>query len=132
MKPTPKSTFATWFLILFCAMFVHVPTSRAGEAAAPAEKAKIESLIKSMESMTDAFFVRNGKEYDAKTAARFLRGKWEANSDEIHTAVEFIDKAATKSSTSGKAYLIKTKAGVETPAADYLKAELKKLEKPTP
>lgn len=118
------------WLVLLSFIIAWAPPGRAGEGAAPAEKAKIETLIQRMETMTDASFVRNGKEYDAKTAARFLRGKWDANSDEIRTAAEFIDKAATKSSTSGKPYLIKTKAGVETPAADFLKAELKKLEKP--
>ncbi|MDB6072149.1 MAG: hypothetical protein JWL81_3320 [Verrucomicrobiales bacterium] len=125
-----KTTFSAWLLILLFTILSWTPAGWAGEAAAPAEKAKIESLILRMQTMTDASFVRNGKEYDAKTAARFLRGKWEANSDEIRTAADFIDKAATKSSTSGKPYMIKTKAGVETSAADFLKAELKKIEKP--
>ncbi|MEQ1853378.1 MAG: DUF5329 family protein, partial [Chthoniobacteraceae bacterium] len=76
------------------------------EEIAPAEKAKIEALISHLETLKDATFIRNGRDYDAKTAAKFLRGKWEANQKEIKTAADFVSKAATKSSTSGKPYVI--------------------------
>ena len=94
------------------------------------EKAKIEALIKHVAELKDAKFVRNDQEHDAKTAAKFLQGKWDANSAEIKTAKDFIDKAASKSSTTGKAYMIRFKDGKEQKAGDYLHAELKKLEKP--
>jgi hypothetical protein len=94
-----------------------------------AEKQKIEALIKHVEELKDAKFVRNDKEYDAKTAGAFLRGKWDANKKEIKTAQDFIDKAATVSSTSGKPYLIRFKDGQETKSGEYLKSELKKLNK---
>ena len=94
------------------------------------EKQKIEALITHVENLKDATFVRNGSDYDAKVAARFLRGKWSSNEDEIKTAQDFIAKAATGSSTSGKAYLIRFKDGREVPCADHLKAELSKLETP--
>jgi hypothetical protein len=91
------------------------------------EKEKIESLIKHVEGLADAKFVRNGREYDAKSAGKFLRGKWDANAREIKSATDFIDKAATKSSTSGDAYLIRFKDGKETKSGDYLREQLKKL-----
>jgi predicted Rossmann fold nucleotide-binding protein DprA/Smf involved in DNA uptake len=97
-------------------------------AAEMTERQKIEALIKHVEGLQDAKFVRNGTEHDAKTAAKFLRGKWESNEAEIKTAKDFIDKAATKSSTTGKPYLIRFKDGKEVPSADYLRGELKKLE----
>ena len=93
------------------------------------EKKKIEALIKHVEELKDAKFVRNDKEYDAKTAGAFLRGKWDAKKAEIKTALDFIDKAASVSSTSGKPYVIRFKDGKETKSAEYLGAELKKLEK---
>jgi hypothetical protein len=93
------------------------------------EKQKIEALIEHVEGLEDARFVRNGREYDGKTAARFLRGKWESNEDDVRTAKDFIEKVARASSTSGKPYLIRFKDGKETKSADYLLAELKKLEK---
>jgi hypothetical protein len=94
------------------------------------EKQKIEALIKHVEELKDAKFVRNDTEYDAKTAARFLRGKWEANEAGIKTAKDFIEKAASVSSTTGKPYMIRRKDGQKMKSAEYLLAELKKLEKP--
>ena len=91
------------------------------------ESDKIEALIKRMEDLKDATFIRNGSDHNSKQAARFLRGKWKAQGKEIKTAAEFIDKIASVSSTSGKPYLIRFKDTGEIKAADYLKAELKKL-----
>lgn len=92
------------------------------------ERQKIEALIRHIEEMKDAKFVRNGTEYDAKTAGEFLRSKWKSQRKDIRTARDFIEKAATKSSVSGKPYLIRKKDGVETKSADYLLLELEKLE----
>jgi hypothetical protein len=98
-------------------------------AAAPpqTEAEKIEALIKHVESLADAKFIRNGVEYDSKTAGQFLRGKWNANESSIKTAQDFIEKIATQSSTTGRPYLIKLKDGREVKSGEYLTAELKKL-----
>jgi hypothetical protein len=97
-------------------------------AAEPTSEAeKIEALIKHIEGLAEVKFVRNGSPYDAKTAGRFLRAKWDAKQDEIKTAAEFIEKVASMSSTSGKPYLIRFKDGTETKSGEYLKAQLKKL-----
>lgn len=99
-------------------MFAFVPTSPAFAADKPlTETQKIEALVKHIAELKDAVFVRNGKEYDAKTAAKFIKGKWDANKDEIKTAEDFIEKAASFSSTSGKPYLIRFKDGSEKRAA---------------
>lgn len=96
--------------------------------AALSEKAKIEALIARVEKLDGAVFIRNGSDYDAKTAAKFLRGKWGRNESEIKTAGDFIAKAATGSATSGKPYLIRFKDGVQTECGVFLSTELKKLE----
>lgn len=95
----------------------------------PTEKEKIEALVKHIENLKDASFVRNDKEYDSRTAARFLKGKWDAQQKDVKTAIDFIEKAASVSSTSGKPYLIRFKDGREMSSGEYLKGELKKLEK---
>jgi hypothetical protein len=103
----------------------------AGELPAD-EKAKIEKLIEHVRGLKDAKFVRNDVEYDAATAAKFLQGKWDANASEIASAREFIEKAATQSSTSGKPYLIRLKQGDATKdvkSSEYLLEQLKLLEK---
>jgi hypothetical protein len=99
-----------------------------GQAHAATEKEKIELLIHGIEGLKDATFIRNGSEYDAATAAKFLRKKWEAHAKQITTAHDFIEKAASISSTSGKPYLIRFKDGHEVKCGEYLAGELKKLE----
>jgi hypothetical protein len=96
------------------------------------EKQKIEALIKHVEGLKDAKFVRNGTEHDAKAAGAFLRRKWDANAAEIKTAKDFIEKAASVSSTTGRPYMIRCKGSKEMKSGDYLRAELQKLEKPSP
>jgi hypothetical protein len=91
------------------------------------EKGKIEALIRHIESLTDAKFIRNGIEYDSKAAGQFLRAKWQANEASIKTAQDFIDNVATKSSTTGKPYVIKLKGTGEVKSGEYLTAELKKI-----
>ena len=95
---------------------------------APAEIAKIEVLIRHVQGMQDAVFVRNGKDYDGNVAARFLRRKWESKHDEISSARDFIDKVASVSSTTGQAYHIKLKNGQVLTSREYLLVQLANLE----
>ncbi|MPZ76170.1 MAG: hypothetical protein GEU77_06570 [Deltaproteobacteria bacterium] len=98
-------------------------------ASAPAlEKEKIEALIKQVNDLKTAKFVRNGSTYSADSAATFLRRKWQANQSEVKTARDFIDKVASRSGTSGKPYLIRLKEGKEIHSRDFLLAQLQRLE----
>lgn len=92
------------------------------------EVEKIEALIRHVEGLRDAKFVRNGTAYDAKTAVRFLRGKWDNEKAKIKSAKDFIEHAASKSSTTGRPYLIRFKDGSEKPCGEYLADELRKIE----
>ena len=113
--------------LLFSAVsLLLAPSLRADEKLT--EHAKIEALIGHLEGLQDATFIRNGSEYNSKNAAKFLRGKGDANKKEIHTVQDFIAKAATKSSTTGKPYVIRLKGAAEMNCADYLNAQLKKIE----
>jgi hypothetical protein len=114
-------------LLLLLALLL--PFSLKAEQKPGGEADKIERLIKHIEGLSGASFIRNGSDYDAKTAARFLRGKWQREEKRITTVTEFIDKVGTKSSTSGKPYLIRFKDGREIPCADYLREILAKQEK---
>lgn len=118
------------FFFVFVAILISTISGGRLHAAdiSPAEKAKIESLIANVEGLVDAKFVRNGSTYDAKTAAKFLRGKWSRNEADIKTAADFIAKAATASGTSGKPYMIQLKGAAEVKCGDYLTEQLKKLE----
>ena len=97
------------------------------ETLAASEKQKIEALIKQVGLLKEAQFVRNGSTYNADNAAIFLRRKWQANASEVRTALDFIDKVASISGTSGKPYLIRFKDGREIRSRDFLLGELRKL-----
>jgi Family of unknown function (DUF5329) len=127
-QPISKMTSRTFLhaALAFAFSLVAILPSRA--APAMSEKAKIESLISHVENFKDATFIRNGSDYDAKSAAKFLRGKWQANDKDIKTAADFIVKAATLSSTTGGPYLIRFKNGTHVKCGDYLTAELRKLD----
>jgi len=76
-------------------------------------------LLAGVERM-DAAFVRNDKSYDVKTAAEFLRRKWKANEGDVATVKDFIEKIASKSSTSARPYVIRFKDGREVQSGEFL------------
>ena len=114
----------TWLLLVATAAPPGLPAAEKPMT----EREKIEALIKNLENLKDATFIRNDSDYGAKTAGRFLRGKWQKQEKEIKTAIDFIDKVASVSSTSGKPYVIRFKDSHEVKCGEYLKEELKKLE----
>ena len=89
-------------------------------AVAPDELTRIERLIDVVGRSTDHRFVRNGTDYDAATAARFLRLKWQAFAQRVHTAEDFIREIATRSGTSGSAYRVRAADGTEEDSATFL------------
>ena len=90
------------------------------DQAGHGDQDRIQYLISHIEGLKDAAFVRNGSSYGSRIAAYFLRKKWEANRDKIKTADDFIETIATKSSTTGKPYLIRFKDGKEIESGRYL------------
>jgi hypothetical protein len=109
-------------LLLFGIPFGNAASSSAGETQ------KIEALIEHVRDLKDATFIRNGSAYNSKSAAIFLRRKWQANQSDVRTARDFIDKVASFSGTSGKPYLIRFKDGKEIHSREFLLARLKTLE----
>ena len=122
MTRQPKRILAYGFILAMA--FVSFARS---EALPASEKQKIETLIKQVANLKDAKFVRNGSTYNADSAATFLRRKWQANQSQVKTALDFIDKVAAFSGTSGKPYLIRFEDGKEIRSRDFLLTELKKL-----
>jgi hypothetical protein len=86
------------------------------------ERATIEWLIARVAAMPELRFVRNGRAYDAAAAVRFLRGKWEANAGDVTSVEGFIVIVATRSSTTGRSYLIRHPDGREVPSAEFFRA----------
>lgn len=92
------------------------------------ERRKIELLIAAVEAQRNARFIRNGTGYSATEAADHLRMKLENLGDRIQTAADFIEKAASKSSVSGRDYLIELPDGRVLTVGQFLREELAKLQ----
>ena len=90
-------------------------------APTPAAKAEIEYLLSAVAS-SDCRFYRNGTWYDARSAAAHLRGKYDtlAARGLIGDTADFIDRAATKSSMSGRDYAIKCEGIAEMSSRQWL------------
>lgn len=98
-------------------------------APPPQEQSRIERLIRYVESQKAIKFIRNGSEYSAEDAAKFLRGKLEAMGGEITTARQFIQRIASRSSMSGQPYHVRLADGTMLLAENFLEEELKRIER---
>jgi hypothetical protein len=108
--------------ILFL-VFVFIQPS-VGLAQADIEKKKIEFLLSQIENQKGAKFWRNGSSYSPKQAVDHLRMKWEKAGKSIKTARDFIEKIASKSSMSGKAYEIEFEDGKKVQTSSFLNKRL--------
>jgi len=73
-------------------------------------------------------FYRNGEWYDSRRASAHLRDKYNALVALGHaaTAMDFIEKAATKSSMSGRPYLIRCAGGAPVQTNQWLREALER------
>lgn len=92
------------------------------------ESDKIERLITLLNGLTGASFVRNGKTYRVDEAVAHMRMKWDWKKDRIKTVDDFIRIIASKSSVSGKPYLIRLADGAEMPAEEWFRQQLRRME----
>ena len=88
------------------------------------ERKKIDYLIRSIETLQNAAFIRDGVEYDAQAAAEHLRLKLRLAGDRVKTADDFIVACATASSKSGQKYQIRFQDDHAVEAATYLRSKL--------
>lgn len=122
--------FRGWLCVRSAAALLVATTGIARSADAPPDEAKrIEALIAHVEGLKQAKFVRNGVEYDAQIAGRFMRYIWNDNREKVKTADDFIRVVATASG-AGIPYLVRFPDGRESKSRDYLVELLKKWEMP--
>ena len=91
-------------------------------------KSEIDELIAFVRN-SGSRFIRNGTEYSAAEGADHLRDKLNRAGDRVKTTEDFIDGVASKSSVSGKPYLVKFADGRTQPAGDWLRKHLTELRK---
>jgi hypothetical protein len=86
------------------------------------ERQRIERLLKLVES-SNAFFTREGKQYEGADAAAHLRRKLSHAGDRVKTLDEFIEHIASRSSTTGRPYQIKQPDGTIVEAARWMRQQ---------
>ncbi|MCG6140459.1 DUF5329 family protein [Leptospira mtsangambouensis] len=121
-------------IVLFLLIGVSHVTSKSNVCLPLTEEEKIEKLLKKV-GLLQGSFIRNGESHTAEEAEKHLRYKLKEAKNSFFapdpkewTAKLFIEKIASKSFLSGTPYQIKFVDGKETKSADWLSAELKKIE----
>jgi hypothetical protein len=102
------------------------PMARAAPSGSDAEE--IEHLLSYL-AISDCAFNRNGKWYPALQAAKHLRGKYDylLAKDLLSSAESFIERAASRSSVSGKPYLVRCGAAGPIESGPWFRAELQRF-----
>lgn len=93
--------------------------------AGPTEE--IESLLSYVGNLSGAKFVRNGEAHAPADAVAHMRLKWSKQKGRINTAEDFIAQCASKSTVSGKPYLIRYDDGREETAGKVLLRRLAEI-----
>jgi Family of unknown function (DUF5329) len=93
---------------------------------------EVEYLLSAIASSGCEFF-RNGEWFDSKKASAHLRDKYTALNTlgGIVTATDFIEQAATKSSMSGRPYLIRCAGAEPVPTNQWLHEALERYRRCT-
>lgn len=102
-----------------------VVMARPAAALPVQERERIELLLKGMERQAELQFERNGRRASARDAARFLRAKWERHGADVDSAEGFIDRIASRSSTTGQPYRVCAKAMACVEAGPWLRELLR-------
>jgi len=113
-----KKNITILFMVLISLVAVHAYAQDSREAA------KIHHLIASVETLEGAKFIRNGREYDARSAANHLRLKLKNAGKRVKTAEDFIKYCGSKSSMSGEPYLIRFTDGTTMKTEVFFKKKL--------
>jgi len=111
-----------WIVVLVAAVAAALLVPRPGTAEG-SEREAIEALLRAVDE-SGLVWIRNGSEHDAHAAAEHLRTKWQAAGARVQTAEDFIEGIASRSSMSGRPYLVRLPDGSTEPAADWLRARL--------
>jgi hypothetical protein len=117
------------FIVLLTALVVQGGFAATTLPPAPLTDAeKIEALILAVEARKDLQFIRLDTAHTAGEAASMLRVKLAFAGDRVKTVDDFIDHVAT-ATQSGKPYSVRYADGKEVSSAEFLRQELKRIER---
>ncbi|WP_051414127.1 DUF5329 domain-containing protein [Pseudoxanthomonas suwonensis] len=124
----PRFHARAWFpAVLLLAL--HAPGARAGEGAPTGDaSAEIQALIARM-GESACRFQRNGRWHDAAEAQAHLQRKydWARRRGMSGDAEAFIERAASRSSLTGRPYRVACAGQPERDAGEWFRAQLRDL-----
>jgi hypothetical protein len=92
-----------------------------------AEQRRIDALLDALASDRRSRFVRAGIDYSGAEAARFLRAKLQAQGASVRTAEDFVERIASRSSTTGRPYRVCRTESDCVDAGEHLRALLARM-----
>jgi Family of unknown function (DUF5329) len=117
-------------MIRLLLVLLTVTFAAAGDAAslAPAARAEIDALLSRLEA-SSCTFNRNGSWYPAAEAKSHLLRKLEYLEDRgaVETTEQFIERAASSSSTTGQPYLVQCGSGAPVQSGTWLLSQLQAM-----
>lgn len=113
-------------MLLLLALWLAAPLAQAAPPAAV--QAEVSFLLGYIEG-SGCDFYRNGSWSNSREAQAHLRNKYEYLSarDLVDTTEHFIERAATQSSLTGQAYMVRCQGGTPMASQPWLRAELARL-----
>lgn len=106
-------------------LMLPLPTALAGEASARSAETQAEiDFLLARVADSGYVFIRNGTEHGSAEAASHMRRKYEHFDDEIVTTEDFIDRSATRSLITRRAYEVQLPDGTRLETARWLRQEL--------
>ena len=128
----PRSIlFSFAFLIAGLSVLMMISGAASVQANAtgltPTHRVEIDHLLRYIES-SSCLFRRNGEWYGARDAANHIRGKYRYLTDrgKIESTEDFIEKSASRSSLSGRLYLVRC-GQKESASSQWLSEELERF-----
>ncbi len=112
------------FLLLIGLLATPVGEAQAASRPQPPDPEPVVRYLIGYVAESQHTFVRNSVRYSGPEAARHMQRKYEYLRDRIDTVEDFIELAASRSSLSGKAYLVMDGEGAATPSGRWLRAAL--------
>jgi hypothetical protein len=118
----------TAYLLVCIALYAlaAAPPSYADNAAAR-ERARIYALLDALER-SGLVFIRNGSAHTAQKARVHLEMKLDRSGGRVTTAEQFIDRLASRSSATGRPYLVRLADGSTVEAGIWLRARLAEID----
>jgi uncharacterized protein DUF5329 len=125
-------TDSKWVKVSFLMSLILSLSLLPGESRADvpeAQKAEVQHLLDYLKN-SGCRMDRNGSIHDADEAIKHIVRKYDYYRDDIKTTEDFIDRSASRSSFSGRAYKVLCPGQEARPTEDWLKEELERYRKP--